>query len=334
MGLYLARRFALVLPTLLGASVVTFLLLHWMPGDAAEILAGEHASPEIVSAIRHDLKLDRPLAEQYLFYLAGLLKGDLGLSSKTHEPIRQEIVRYLPATIELTLAALLLACSGGIGAGLLAARRPGGWIDATSTSLASVGVSMPIFWLALVLMHFFGVKWPLLPVSGREPALFELERQTGFILLDSALAGNSAAFLAGIHHLILPAVVLSTVPLAVIARVTRSSVLEALGRDYIRTARAKGLDESAVLLRHAVRNGMLPTLTVVGLQFGSLLGGAVITETVFSWPGIGRWMLLAVEARDARVLQAGVLLMALSFAIVNLVTDLLYGMLDPRIKLE
>lgn len=331
---YVARRLALLVPTLLGVSIVAFLVVHWMPGDPAEILAGEHASKAVVEQIRHDLGLDLPLPHQYGRWVAALLHGDLGRSAKTHERITVEIARTFPATVELATAALILASVGGVLLGLVAARRPGGAVDAGSMSIASVGVSMPVFWLGLLLMYTFAVRFPVLPVSGRGLATDDTPLRTGFLVIDALIAGRPAAALTTLRHLVLPAIVLGTVPTAIIARVTRSSLVEVLGRDYIRTARAKGLDEWRVLVRHAVRNGVLPTLTVIGLQFGALLGGAIITETIFSWPGIGRWILLGVEGRDAAVLQAGVLLMALAFSLVNLVTDLLYAALDPRIKLE
>jgi peptide/nickel transport system permease protein len=331
---YLLRRLTLILPTLLGVTIVAFLLVHWMPGDPAEILAGEHASPQVVQQIRTGLGLDRPLAEQYVRYMADLLSGDLGRSAKTHEPIASEIRRYFPATLELAVAALFVACLFGFPAGVLAARRAGRFADALGMGLASIGVSMPVFWLGLLLMYFLGVLFPVLPVSGRTGAMMAPPVQTGFLLVDSLLARDLSALADAFRHLVLPALVLGTVPMAVIARMTRSSLLETMGRDYIRTARAKGAGEMAILLRHAARNGALPTLTVVGLQFGALLGGAIITETIFAWPGLGRWVLLAVESRDIRALQAAVLLMAFSFALVNLLTDMLYAALDPRIKLR
>lgn len=331
---YVARRIALILPTLFGVSVVAFLLVHWMPGDPAEIIAGEHASPAVVEQIRRELRLDRPLVEQYALYLADLVRGDLGRSAKTHVAVTEEIARYFPATVELATAALLFATVLGVGAGLAAARRPGGFVDTAATSFASISVSMPVFWLGLLLMYLLAVRFPLFPVSGRVPPTFSLPEITGFVLLDALLSRDGAAFLDGARHLVLPAVVLGTVPLAVIARITRSSLLEAMERDYVRTARAKGVPEHLVLLRHAARNGILPTVTVIGLQFGFLLGGAIITETIFSWPGVGRWIVLAVGARDAPVLQAGVLLMAVSFTLVNLLTDVCCAGLDPRIKLR
>lgn len=331
---YLARRIVFLLPTLIGVTAVAFLLVHWMPGDPAEILAGEHASPEVVRQLRQELRLDRPLPEQYALYVADLVRGDLGRSAKTHEAVVVEIRRYFPATVELATAALLFATFVGVTAGVFAARRPGGLADALSTSVASVGVSMPVFWLGLLLMYFFAVRIPVLPVSGRVPTPLELEPVTGFVLLDALLAGNLSAAREAVRHLVLPAIVLGTVPMAVIARITRSSLVEAMSQDYIRTARAKGASERLVLLRHAARNGILPTVTVIGLQFGFLLGGAIITETIFAWPGIGRWIVLAVHSRDAPVLQAGILLMAVSFALVNLLTDVIYAVLDPRIKLR
>ncbi len=331
---YLARRIVWLIPTLFGVSIVVFLIVRWMPGDPAEILAGEHASAEVVEELRRDLGLDRPWSEQYVRWIGGLLRGDLGRSAKTHEPVSEEIRRYFPATVELASAALLLSTLIGLPLGIVAARRPGGWVDSASTAAASVGVSMPVFWLGLLLMWWLAVRFPLFPVSGRGPATLAVPFQTGFLWIDALLAGDRGAAWDTLRHLALPALVLSTVPLAVIARITRSSLVDVLGRDYIRTARSKGASERRVLVRHALRNGVLPTLTVIGLQFGMLLGGAIITETIFAWPGIGRWILLAVEGRDAAVLQAGVLLIALSFALVNLVTDVLYAALDPRIKLN
>lgn len=331
---YLARRVALVLPTLWGVTLITFFLLHWMPGDPAEILAGERATPRIVEEIRADLRLDRPLWEQYGAYLGDLLRGDLGRSAKSHEPVVDEIRRYFPATVELATIALGFAVLLGVALGALAARRPGGFVDVGVTSLASLGISMPVFWLGLLLMYALGVHWPILPVSGRGPVLYDAPTQTGFALLDGLLARDLEATWQSFRHLVLPAFVLSTIPLAVIARMTRSGLIEAMGQDYVRTARAKGVSEARVLVYHAARNGFLPTLTVVGLQYGALLGGAILTETIFAWPGVGRWIVLAVEARDVRVLQAGVLLVAASFALVNLWTDVMYAWLDPRIKLR
>ncbi|MCA9753730.1 MAG: ABC transporter permease, partial [Gemmatimonadetes bacterium] len=281
---YVVRRIAWLAPTLFGVSLVTFFFVHWMPGDPAEILAGEHASPTLIAEIRHELRLDRPLPEQYVRYLGDVARGDLGRSAKTHEDVRDEIRRYFPATAELALAAMTIAIAIGVPAGLVAARRPGGWVDATATSIASVGVSMPVFWLGLLLMYAFAVHWPILPVSGRGFAASEIEPRTGLVVLDALLARDFSAAAASARHLVLPALVLGTVPMAVLARMTRSSVVEALGQDYVRTARSKGLRESTVLLRHAARNGILPTLTVAGLQFGALLGGAILTETIFAWP--------------------------------------------------
>jgi peptide/nickel transport system permease protein len=331
---YLLRRVLLALPTLLGVTVVAFLTVRWMPGDPAEILAGEHASPQVVEQIRRDLRLDRPLPEQYALYLGDLVRGRLGRSAKSHEPVADEIRRYFPATIELATAALVAATLLGVLAGVTAARRPGGWADAASTSLASLGVSIPVFWLGLLLMYLLAVRIPLLPVSGRLPATLDLPFVTGFVVADALIAGRPDAAVAALRHLTLPALVLATVPMAVIARITRSALVEAMEQDYVRTARAKGVRETAILLRHAARNGLLPTVTIIGLQFGFLLGGAIITETIFAWPGVGRWIVLAVESRDAPVLQGGILLMAVSFTLVNLLTDVAYAALDPRIKLR
>jgi peptide/nickel transport system permease protein len=329
---YILRRLALLVPTLAGISVVVFLMIYLVPGDPAQVMLGERANAESLAALRADLGLDQPFHVQLARFFGDLLTGDLGRSFRTHERVTVEIFHRFPATVELTLAAMLFAIVGGVGLGLLSAVRRGGMLDYVAMTIATAGISMPVFWLALVLILLFAVELPWLPISGRLSADVYFPATTGFYTIDALLAADGRAFWDVLRHLALPAVTLGTIPLAVIARMTRSSLLEVLGEDYIRTARAKGLAPMAVLLRHAVRNAFIPTLTVIALEFGYLLGGAIITETIYAWPGIGRWLFLAVLARDFRAVQGGVLLIATLFILVNLLADVLYAWLDPRIR--
>ena len=330
---YVLRRVLLLVPTLLGLSVLTFSLVHLVPGDPAAVMLGERASPEAVARLRGELGLDRPLHEQYGRFLSGLLAGDLGRSLKTREKVAVEIANRFPATFELALCSILFASVFGVAAGILAARHRRSYIDALVMAGSLAGVSMPIFWLGLVAILFFSVNLGWLPLAGRIDPSLAVPRATGFLLLDTLIAGKPAAFLDAARHLVLPACVLGTIPLAVIARMTRAAMLEVMTQDYVRTAWAKGLPEQRVLLVHVLKNALIPTITVIGLQFGSLLGGAIITETIFAWPGVGRWLVLAVSARDFRAVQGGVLLLAGVFVLVNLLVDLLYATIDPRIRL-
>ncbi|MBM3277373.1 MAG: ABC transporter permease [Candidatus Handelsmanbacteria bacterium] len=334
MRLFILKRLALALPTFAGISVLVFLMIHLVPGDPAQIMLGERADAQSVAALRAELGLDQPLYVQFTRFCADLLRGDLGYSLHTHEPVSAELARRFPATCELTFCGMLLAVGLGVGAGVLAAVRRGGLLDYLCMVGATAGISIPIFWLALMLVLLLGVQMPLLPISGRISAHLDFVPRTHFYLLDALLAGDWRALGDLLRHLVLPALALSTVPLAVIARMTRASLLEVLGEDYVRTAWAKGLRERQVIWRHALKNAFIPVLTVIALEFGYLLGGAIITETVFSWPGVGRWLFLAVQARDFRAVQGGVLLLAGVFIIVNLIADLLYAWLDPRIKYE
>jgi len=329
---FILRRLALLIPTLGGITIAVFLMIYLVPGDPAQVMLGERANAETLAALRQDMGLDQPFHIQLGRFLGDLLTGDLGRSFRTHEKITVEIINRFPATVELTMAAMLFAIVGGVALGMVSAVRRGGMIDYLSMAVATAGISMPVFWLALVLILLFAVALPLLPISGRLSASIYLEAPTGLYVVDSLLAGNLAALGDVLRHLALPAITLGTIPLAVIARMTRSSLLEVLGEDYIRTARAKGLSPLIVLVRHAVRNAFIPTLTVIALEFGYLLGGAIITETIFAWPGIGRWLFLAVMARDFRAVQGGVLLIATLFIVVNLAADVLYAWLDPRIR--
>ncbi len=331
---YVLKRIALLFPTLLGISLLVFLMLYFVPGDPAQVMLGERANAETLAALRAEMGLDQPFHVQFYRFFSGLLSGDLGRSIRTHEKITVEIFQRFPATIELTFFSMLIAVIVGISTGILAAVRRGKLVDLLSMMGATAGISLPIFWLALLLVLLFSVYLPVFPVSGRLSTHIYLEQVTYFYTLDALLVGDWNAFSNVIWHLFLPAIALGTIPMAVIARMTRASLLEVLGEDYVRTAWAKGLSRRWVVLRHAVRNSFIPTLTVIALEFGYLLGGAVITETIFAWPGVGRWLFLAVQARDFRAVQGGVLLIATVFVLINLLADVLYAWLDPRIRYE
>lgn len=331
---YLGRRLLLLVPTLFGVSVLAFSLIHLVPGDPAAVMLGERANARALTQLRRELGLDQPLPVQYARFLGHVLRGDLGRSIKTREKISIEIGSRFPATFELATAAMVLAIAVGVPAGVLAARRRGKWLDAMVMTSSLIGVSLPIFWLGLLLLLAFSVNLGWFPLSGRLDAALAVPHVTGLLLVDSLLAGRPDSFADALRHLVLPALALGTIPLAVISRMTRSSVLEVLQLDYVRTAWAKGLSERVVLMKHVLKNAFIPTLTVIGLQFGYLLGGAIITETIFAWPGVGRWLLLSVQARDFRAVQGGVMLLAVVFVTANLLVDLFYAVLDPRIRLE
>ena len=333
----LLKKLATLLPTLLGVTLVAFALIRLIPGDPIEIMVGERRlDPAAHAALMKQLGLDQPLPVQYLRYVQQLLQGDLGNSLVTREPVAAQFKVLFPATLELAATALLLALVLGLTLGIAAALRRGSFFDQAVMTLATVGNSMPVFWWGLILIMFFSVGLQWTPVSGRVGIEFDVPFVTGFMLIDSALANfngeEPGAFVSALLHLVLPAVVLGTIPMAVIARMTRSSMLEVLREDYMRTARAKGLSPARVVVVHGLRNALIPVVTVLGLQVGSLLGGAVLTETIFSWPGIGKWLIDAIGRRDYPVVQAGILISALIFIAVNLVVDLLYGVLNPRMR--
>ncbi len=331
---YIIKRVLGVIPVLLCVSMLVFGFLRLIPGDPAMVMLGERATPANIARVREQLGLNKPLYEQYLTFLNNALHGDLGRSVLRQEPVTQEILRRFPATIELALAALLFALVVGIPAGVISAVRRGSWFDAGSMLVALTGVSMPIFWLGLMLIYLFAVVLHLLPTGGRLDAGTHLVPITNLVLVDSLLQGNIPVFVEGLRHLLLPALALGTIPMAIIARMTRSSMLEVLSQEYIRTAQAKGLTNRAVVIRHALRNAWLPIITVVGLQVGILLSGAILTETVFSWPGIGRWLVDAIYARDYPIVQGVTLVIALIFVVVNLSVDILYALVDPRISFD
>ncbi len=326
-------RVTLIVPTFVGITLLAFLLVHSVPGDPIELLAGEHGiTAERHAELLHDYGLDRPLYVQYLLYLAHVLQGDLGLSLITHAPVVQEFKSLFPATIELSLSAALFAVALGIPAGIIAAVKRNSIFDHGVMGVSLAGYSMPIFWWGLLLIILFSNTLGWTPVSGRISVEYDIEPVTGFLLIDSLLSGEEGAFASAVSHLILPAIVLGTIPLAVTARMTRSAMLEVLGEDYIRTARAKGLAPFFVIGVHALRNALIPVITVIGLQVGLLFTGAILTETIFSWPGVGKWLVDAIARRDYPVLQGGTLLIGSVVMTVNLIVDLLYGLINPRIR--
>jgi dipeptide transport system permease protein len=330
---FVLRKLATVIPTFIGITLVAFMLIRLVPGDPIEVMVGERQLDAAThAALAQRLGLDRPLYEQYWTYVNGLMHGDLGTSLVTREPVAREFMALFPATVELTLVALLLAITLGLPAGIIAGLKRGSPVDHSVMGVAMTGYSMPIFWWGLIMIMFFSVDLGWTPVSGRIDIEFDIAPRTGLLLIDSLLSGEEGAFKSALRHLILPAIVLGTVPLAVIARMTRSSMLEVLREDYIRTARAKGLAPLRVVVIHALRNALIPVITVIGLQVGSLLAGAVLTETIFSWPGIGKWLIDSIARRDYPVVQTGILVSATIFVVVNLVVDVLYGVVNPRMR--
>jgi dipeptide transport system permease protein len=336
---FILRRLAVVIPTFLGITLLAFSLIHLIPGDPVQVMAGERRlDPAFYAETLKRLGLDRPLWEQYLSYLWKALHLDLGESFVTHEPVWGEFLKLFPATVELSLGALVFAIVVGVLAGVLAAIKRGSVLDHGVMGLSLTGFSMPIFWWGLLLIMFFSVAmrdiapaWAL-PVSGRMSLEFDVPVRTGFMVVDAWLSGEPGALRSALSHLVLPAVVLGTVPLAVVARMTRSSMLEVLREDYVRTARAKGLSPARVIFVHALRNAAVPVVTVIGILVGSLLGGAVLTETIFSWPGVGKWLIDAISRRDYPVVQGGILISATLVIGVNLLVDVVYGWINPRIR--
>jgi peptide/nickel transport system permease protein len=331
---YAVRRALTIVPVLIGVSVLVFSFIHLIPGDPALTMLGERATPEEVAEVRTRLGLDRPIWQQYLLYIGNALRGDLGVSIVRGDPVASDLLRRFPATVELAMAAIVAAVALGIPIGVASAVWRNSPLDSLARLGALTGVSMPIFWLGLVLAWVFGVQLRLLPTGFRLSSGTAFVPWTNFVILDALLQRDWATFVDAVRHLILPALALATIPLAVVARMTRASMLEVLSREYIRTAEAKGLSRRAVVLRHAPRNALLPVLTVVGLQVGRLLAGAILTETIFSWPGIGLWVYESIESRDYAIVQGVSLFIAVIVVSVNLLTDVLYAAVDPRIKYE
>jgi len=331
---FVVRRLLLLIPILIGLSILVFLWIRALPGSPATTLLGERATAEAIAAINEQYGLNKPLHVQYFAYVENVAQLDFGDSVTSRRPVIEEFKQRFPATIELAFAAMLFSMAVGLPLGFLAAKRYGGWLDQLSLVASLLGISIPIFVLAIILKYVFAVKLGLLPTVGRISVLIDVDHPTNFYVLDALLAGNLEAFWDTLKHLILPAVALGSIPLAIVARITRAAVLDVQNEDYVRTARAKGVAPRTVDTRHILRNAMLPIATIIGLQTGLLLSGAVLTETVFAYPGIGTWLVDAIKARNYPVLQGGILFIALVFVLVNLLVDLSYALLNPRIRLS
>ncbi len=330
---FILRRFAHIFPAFIGVTFLTFSLIHLIPGDPVELRAGERGIDPVRHAqIKAEMGLDKPLYIQYFRYIGNVLKGDLGKSFVTKKPVFQEFLVLFPATLELSICALIFAILIGLPAGVIAGVKRGTIFDHGVMGASLTGYSMPIFWWGLLMILFFSVHLGWTPVSGRLSALFWIDTDTGFMLIDAFRSDEKGAFKSAVSHLILPSIVLGTIPLAVIARMTRSSMLEVLQEDYVRTAKAKGLSPLRVIMVHALRNAMIPVITVIGLLTGTLMAGAILTETIFAWPGVGKWILESISRRDYPSIQGGILIIATIIIIVNLGVDILYGIINPRIR--
>ena len=330
---FVLRRIGMVIPTFIGITILAFALIHLIPGDPIEVMMGERGvDPAMHAEAMKRLGLDLPLPVQYFHYVGHALKGDLGMSIITNTSVMGEFMARFPATLELAICAMIFALVIGLPAGVAAALKRGTVVDHGVMGTALTGYSMPIFWWGLILIMFLSATLGWTPVSGRIAVEYDIPHRTGFMLWDALFSDDEGAFKSAVSHLILPTIVLGTIPLAVIARMTRSSMLEVLREDYIRTARAKGLAPGRVVIVHALRNALIPVVTVIGLQVGTLLAGAVLTETLFSWPGVGKWLIDAISRRDYPVVQGGILMIATLVILVNLIVDLLYGVLNPRIR--
>jgi dipeptide transport system permease protein len=331
---FVVTRLAYLIPTFFGITILAFAFIRLLPGDPVTLLAGERGvTPERHAQLMVQFGFDKPAWQQYFYYIGDVLQGDLGKSVVTKQPVLQEFFTLFPATLELSFCAIVFAVVIGLPAGIIAAVKRGSWFDHTLMGVALTGYSMPIFWWALILIILFStppLSWT--PVSGRIDILYFFDQPTGFMLIDSLLSGERGAFTSAVRHLILPTIALGTIPLAVIARQTRSAMLEVLSEDYVRTARAKGLPPWRIVGLHALRNALIPVITVIGLSVGVLLAGAILTETIFAWPGIGKWMVDSISRRDYPSVQGGLLLIAGIVMIVNLTVDLLYGLINPRIR--
>jgi dipeptide transport system permease protein len=330
---YILHKLLLFVPTFIGVTICAFAFVRLLPGDPILAMAGEHGvTPERYEILKEQFGYNLPIWQQYLRYLGEIFTGNFGISISTKRPVMTEFATLFPATIELSIVAMILAVIIGVPAGVVAASRRGSWLDQTLMGTALVGYSMPIFWWGLLLIIFFSGYLGWTPVSGRIGLQYFFKPITGFMLIDTLLYGNWKAFTSALQHMILPAIALGTIPLAVIARQTRSAMLEVLGEDYIRTARAKGLSVARVIGIHALRNALIPVITTIGLQVSLLMAGAILTETIFSWPGIGKWMVDSIFKRDYVVVQSGLLLIALIVMVVNLVVDILYAVVNPRMR--
>lgn len=329
---YTIRRLGSLIPVLLGMALIVFMMIRAIPGNPAQTILGQQATATAVAALTKDLGLDKPWHIQFWSYLKGLFSGDLGVSLRTRQPISQEVWPYLAATMELALVAMIVAVFIGVNAGIISAWFQNSWFDYIAMIVALIGVSMPIFWLGLMEQYVVALQFDLLPTSGRDNIRDPVQAITNLYLIDTIIAGRFDQFFEVIKHLILPGFALATIPMAIIARMTRSSMLEVMRSDYIRTARAKGVKMFWVVYSHSLKNALIPVVTVIGLQTGLLLGGAILTETIFGWPGIGTYIYDAISYRDYPVIQSGILVVAFLFVMINLFVDLLYAAIDPRIK--
>lgn len=331
---YIGKRLLQLIPVLLGMTFIVFMIIRAIPGNPAQVILGQLASKEAIEALENKLGLNQPWYTQYFDYLVGLLKGDLGESMRTVRPVAEEIWPYLAATMELAFFAIIIAVIIGVNAGIISAWFQNSWFDYMAMVLALIGVSMPIFWLGLMEQWIFGVELQWLPTTGREEVRDPVNSITSLYIVDTIIQGRFDQLGTVLKHLVLPGIALATIPMAIIARMTRSSMLEVLRADYVRTARAKGQKMFFVVYKHALKNAIIPVLTVIGLQTGLLLGGAILTETIFGWPGIGRYIYEAISFRDYPVIQSGILVVAFIFVMINLFVDILYGLVDPRIKYD
>jgi peptide/nickel transport system permease protein len=329
---YIGRRLLHLIPVLLGMVFIVFLIIRAIPGDPAQVILGQQASEQAMADLTEKLGLNDPWYVQFFDYVKGLLTGDLGESLRTKRAIADEVWPYLAATFELAIFAMIIAVIVGMNAGIISAWFQNSWFDYIAMVVALVGVSMPIFWLGLMEQWIFSIQLDLLPTSGRQEVRDPINVITNFYLIDTLIQGRFDQFLTVLKHLILPGIALATIPMAIIARMTRASMLEVMRSDYIRTARAKGQKMFVVVYKHALKNALIPVLTVIGLQLGMLLGGAILTETIFSWPGIGRYIYEAIGYRDYPVIQSGILIVAFIFIMINLIVDILYSFIDTRIK--
>lgn len=329
---YTIRRLLMLIPVLVGMTILVFFMIRAIPGDPARIILGQQATQESIARLTETLGLNQPWYIQYVEYVKDLLTGNLGESLRTSSPISDEVWGYLAATTELSIAAIIIAVFIGVNAGIVSAWFQNSWFDYIAMLIALVGISMPVFWLGLMEQWVFSLELDWLPATGRENVRNPVDPITNFYLIDTILQGRWDQFVDVVKHLILPAVALATIPMAIIARITRSSMLEVMRSDFIRTARAKGMRMFWVVYKHSFSNALIPVLTIIGLQMGLLLGGAILTETIFGWPGIGRYIFEAISYRDYPVIQSGILIVATIFVLINLVVDILYALIDPRIK--
>ncbi|WP_026573472.1 ABC transporter permease [Bacillus sp. UNC438CL73TsuS30] len=329
---YTVRRVFSLIPVLFGMTLVVFAIIHAIPGNPAQVILGQRATKEAIATLTEQLGLNNPWYIQYFDYIKALLHGDLGTSLRTRGPINEEIWPYLAATIELAVVAMIIAVVIGVNAGIISAWFSKSWFDYVAMVLALVGVSLPIFWLGLMEQWAFSIHLGWFPTTGREDVRDPVSAITNLYLVDTLLQGRFDQFATVLKHLVLPSFALATIPMAIIARMTRATMLEVMRSDYIRTARAKGLRMFWVVYKHSLKNAVIPVLTVIGLQMGLLLGGAILTETIFGWPGIGRYLYDAIAYRDYPVIQSGILIIAAIFVLINLIVDLMYVFVDPRIK--